>query len=353
MPDLHHGTPPARPFALYTVVQIALFMTVSGLSWWAFNNFEVYASEGFDPLRYEYYARFGLPNYLLDATSYRIVDILEFIYRYLPPYGGYIFMIALIAIALRFADGTVYISAAIFSPISFYYLSQTGKDGIAILSFIAAAIIAIEYRKISTDIVCLLIIALAIYVRPPVLMYLPLIVLQARYGTRAALAILPLLIFVFNYSIDIYDATSGLDTVADDMGAGAMAQFMRNYSFGYTLIPILTKSLLFFISPAIQPIVGLLKFATSGSGFVLLEAASYGVLLFQIIRNKIIFRFAYASLPYCIILGSTSPFYHFRYLAIVYPFIYVYALYSQKPRKTNATHDEGVPIGIGIAPSPR
>ena len=314
-------------------MKVSLFMTLSGLCWWSFNEFSVYASEGFDPLRYEYYARFGLPNYLMDASSYRIVGILEFIYSYLPQYGGFIIFIAVTAFLLRLVDDTIYVSSAIFSPVSFYYLSQTGKDGIAILALIATAMMAINYYKLQVNLVCIAIIGLAIFIRPPILIYIPLLIMQTRFGTRFALAISPVLIIIFNYSIDIYDATSGLDNIADDTGAGGFAQYLRIYSFGYTLTPVLVKVLLFLISPIMQPAVGIVKFLNGGSSFVLLEAASFSLLLYQIWRNRILIRFAWASLPYCIVLGATSPFYHFRYLAIAYPFIFVYALYAvRKPQ---------------------
>lgn len=315
-------------------------MTVAGLSWWAFNNFLVYASEGFDPLRYEYYARFGLPNYFLDTTSYRIVSILSFIYRFLPEYGGYIFVIALIAIGLRYVDGSAYISTAIFSPISFYYLSQTGKDGIAILALIAMMIIAFDFKKIEHLVFCGLIVGLAIFVRPPILIYLPMVILQTRFGTRAALLVTPLLIVIFNYSIDIYDTTSSIENLTDDAGAGAAAQFLRRYSLGYDIAPILVKIFLFCFSPIFQPAIGVVKFITSGETFVLLESISYGAFLFLLWKQKIILRFFWASLPYCVALGATSPFYHFRYLAIVYPVIFVYARYA--PRKILSATRESV-----------
>ncbi len=315
-------------------------MTLAGASWWAFNNFEVYATEGFDPLRYEYYARFGLPNYLLDSTSYRIVDILAFIYRFLPEYGGFVFVISLVVILVRTTDPTVYASTAVFSPICFYYLPQTGKDGIAILALIATMIVAIDFRSIPAWFSWLFVFSIALFVRPAMLIYVPIVVLQTRFGTRIALLIVPILILVFNNAINVYDATAGLEGIADDAGAGAFAQYLRVYSFGYDFYAIIAKSALFALSPVMQPAVGLLKFLTSANYFTLLEGGSYAVFLYQLLHRRKLFRFMVASTPYCIALGATSPFYHFRYLAVVYPVIAIYALYSKPSSNVAKAHLE-------------
>lgn len=317
-----------RPTPVQNITKVWLCMSLAALCWWAFNNFSVAEPVGFDPLRYEYYARYGLPNDLLDTTSYRIVDILRFIYRFLPEYIGFVFVISLMMIALRSVDSSIYISTAVFSPISLYYLVQTGKDGIAVLAMIGMLLIAFDFRRVWHWLVGGGLIVIALFIRPPIAMFLPLIALQARFGMRQALLATPLLVVVFNYSIDVYGISSSLDTVTNDEGAGAMALLLRRLTLGYEITPIAIKCGLFFISPIFQPFLAFFKFLTSGETFVLLEGTAYAAFVYDMFRRKIMVKFFVNSVPYCILIGCTSPFYHFRYLAVTYPIIYLFARYS-------------------------
>jgi hypothetical protein len=110
-----------------TARNVALFVACAGLVWSFSNDFLISQPDGFDPLRYEYYARNGLPEAFSDSSSYRMVLLLEYIYRFLPYFSGYLVFISALCIGIRYFDESKVISLAIFSPISFYYFGQTGK----------------------------------------------------------------------------------------------------------------------------------------------------------------------------------------------------------------------------------
>jgi hypothetical protein len=119
-----------------------------------------------------------------------------------------------------------------------------------------------------------------------------------------------------------------LESLTADEGAGRAAQFLRSYTFGYEYNAVAAKLGLLFTSFVFQPALGVLKFYSGSPGFVLVEGVCYFIFLFQIWRNKFIFKFLVSSLPYVVILGATTPFYHFRYLATAYPIILAYCYYS-------------------------
>lgn len=311
-----------------TAVQIAVFMAFAGFLWIFFNDFSIAEPEGFDPLRYEYYARYGLPNAFSDSTSYRLVYILDLIYRYLPFYWGYIICIAAIGIGLRYFDRSRLVSFAIFSPISFYYLSQTGKDGIAILAIIGTAMLASTSRNIGSILFVTIITALAFFIRPAIGLIIPVAMIQFRFGTFWAIMLCLPLIIAFNLSTDLYDILNNLGALTEDEGAGGLASLLRTYTFGYEWEPIFAKMMLLLTSLFFQPFLGFLKYYFGSPIFVVFESLCFSVFLFIVIRQKLLIRFVTSSLPYVIIIGSTSPFYHFRYLAIAYPAIWAYARYS-------------------------
>ena len=101
------------------ISRIVLFCSISALIWWFVNNFSVSEPEGFDPLRYEFYARHGLPQAFSDSSSYRMVLLLEFVYQYLPYFIGYVAIMAFIMFGLSYFDHAGIISIGVFSPITF------------------------------------------------------------------------------------------------------------------------------------------------------------------------------------------------------------------------------------------
>ena len=311
-----------------TLRNVVIFCTASAFMWWIANGFTVSQSEGFDPLRYEFYARYGLPQAFSDSSSYRMVLVLEFIYQYLPYFVGYVAIMAFIMFGLSYFDDAEIISLAVFSPITFYYIAQTGKDGIAILAIIASAILISTKKNFGSIIFSVLAIGLALYVRPAVILIIPVVLVQFRLGTLYALIACVLIAAVFLVTSDGYSILSNLEGLAGDEGSGQFAQLLRRYTFGYELQPILYKVGLLSISVLFQPFLAFLKFYYGSPTFVLFEGACFLGFLLLLLRDRIALKFLVSSLPCAIIIGVSSPFYHFRYMAVAYPVIWAYCRYS-------------------------
>lgn len=306
-----------------------LFCAAAGLCWWVANDFTVATPDGFDPLRYEYYARYGLPQAFSDSSSYRLVLVLQYIYEFLPYYSGYLALMACLCFGLRYFDPARIVSIAIYSPISFYYISQTGKDGIAVLAAIAAAIFVTSQKNLGMIIFTIFVVGLAFYIRPAIILIVPLVILQFKYGTFYAIISSIILGIIFVFTSDSYSILSNLEGLTGDEGAGQFAQLLRRFTFGYELGPVAAKVTLLSISVFFQPILGILKFYAGSPPFVLFEGLSFLAFLILVTKDRVLTKFVISSLPYVIIVGVSSPFYHFRYLAVAYPVIWAYCRYSE------------------------
>lgn len=326
-----------NPSTFKKIAKIAIMVALGGLCWWIANNFEVASPDGFDPLRYEYYAREGLPNAFSDSSSYRMVIVLESIYRYLPFYVGYLALIILLCSIIRLSDRTNLVSLAIFSPISFYYLSQTGKDGIAILSLVAAGLLARHPRHWATLLSGTIVIGLGIFVRPAIGLLLPIAVIQFRYGTFWALLVCPIMLYAFSQVADTYLILSTLEGLTGDEGAGRFAQLLRQYTFGYDIYSVGAKLVLLLFSVFFQPALAFAKYFYGSSSFVLFEGICYLLFGYILIRRRLTLKFFVSSIPYVIMVGASSPFYHFRYLAVAYPAIMYFCIYTSGMGWSSAT----------------
>jgi hypothetical protein len=314
--------------AAATLRNAFLFCAAAGLCWWAANDFSVAAPDGFDPLRYEYYARYGLPEAFSDSSSYRMVLVLQYIYEFLPFYMGYLALMAGLCFGLRYFDPARIVSIAIYSPISFYYVSQTGKDGIAVLAAIAAAIFVTSRKNIGMIALTIFVVGLAFYIRPAIILIVPVVIVQFRYGTYYAIISAVFLSFTFIFTSDSYSILSNLEGLTGDEGAGQFAQLLRRFTFGYELGPVIAKLLLLSVSVFFQPILGILKFYAGSPFFVLFEGLSFLAFLILVAKDRLVVKFVISSLPYVVTIGVSSPFYHFRYLAVAYPVIWAYSRYS-------------------------
>jgi hypothetical protein len=310
-----------------TAVQVSIFFIIGGITWVLFNEFVIASPEGFDPLRYEYYARYGLPQAFSDSSSYRMVLVLEAIYQYLPFYWGYLAFLASICFGLRYFDTQRKISLAIFSPVTFYYASQTGKDGIAILAIIGVAMLVGSPRSWGGMLFVAGVTILAFFVRPAIALLIPIAAVQFRFGTFWALMMCPPLLVTFSLNADLYEVLSNLGGLTGDEGAGGLALVLRQYTFGYELEPVFAKIGLLLVSMLFQPLLGIIKFYFGSPIFVILESLCFSAFLILAIKQNMLIKFFVSSLPYAVMIGATSPFYHFRYLAIAYPAIWAYSRY--------------------------
>lgn len=309
-----------RHTTLGNLIVATLFVGLSATVWFVVNGYEVARDEGFDPLRYEYYARSDLPEYLADSSSYSIVLLLQFIYQYLPYYTGFVVFIGLCLFMVLNADNRKELRYATLSPLAFFYIAQTGKDGLAILALACVAITAT--RRVSIwHVLLAIVISIALFVRPALILFLPLTFVSIRYGTGIA-SVFAVIVSAFFLATGIgKESLSLLVGLVSNEGSGALVQFGRELTFGYSPIPIAGRSLFLIASPFIQPLASVLKFLSGTEQFVLFEGVCQLLFLFVLIQHRILWVFIFNSIPFIIVVAAASPFYHFRYMAILYPVI--------------------------------
>jgi hypothetical protein len=317
----------------------ALFAIASALLWWSVNFFDVTSADGFDPTRYEGLARqpdLAVGDYLF-SDSYRIVAFLHALYTVLPFYWGYVFVAAcLLYLALRFGRGSV-LPVALLSPISFYYFAQTGKDWISILAWSCAAVALLGHRRASFVAFTVLCTALAFMVRPPLVFgILAVMATMIRYGFRRALLV-AVVAGLVGALIQTHDEDFLIAASADALGlesSGTLVRLFREYSFGYGPVPILLKLAFYSTSILFQPVLFLVKAGAGGVDglYVLFEAVCFWVFLLQVVRSVSIVKFMKYSLPLAIFLSLSGTFYHFRYLEITYPVVFMYMVHLKRSR---------------------
>ncbi|KQY82819.1 hypothetical protein ASD35_24975 [Pelomonas sp. Root1444] len=306
-----------------------MFVGLSATIWFLVNGFEVAREEGFDPLRYEYFARSDLPEYLADSSSYTIVLLLKFIYQHLPFYIGFVAFIGLCVFAVLNGDDRKELRYATLSPLAFFYVAQTGKDGLAILALASIAIIAT--KRISVWHAALaIVISIAVLVRPALVLFLPLAFVSIRYGLRKATAFAVVVSAVFLATGTGEESLSMLEGIVSDEGSGALAQLGRELTLGYSPIPVAGRSILLLVSPFIQPLGSVVKFLSGADPFVIFEGACQLLFLFALIRHRILTTFIVNSIPFIVVVAAASPFYHFRYMAILYPVIFSISILSRQ-----------------------
>lgn len=318
-----------RPSVFGNLIAAVLFVGLSAAIWFVANGFEVAREEGFDPLRYEYFARSDLPEYFADSSSYTIVLLLKFIYQYLPFYTGFVAFIGLCLFVVLNGDDRRELRYATLSPLAFFYIAQTGKDGLAILALACVAIIAT--RRLSIwHIAFAALVSIALIVRPALVLFLPLTFVSIRFGMVKATAFAIMVAAVFLATGTGEESLSMLEGIVSDEGSGALAQLGRELTLGYSPIPVVGRSILLLVSPFIQPLGSVLKFLSGADPFVLFEGACQLLFLFALIRHRILSNFIANSIPFIIVVAAASPFYHFRYMAILYPVIFTISILEKQ-----------------------
>lgn len=333
------------------------FVIGASFVWFCVNAFVVARPEGFDPFRYEYFAREGLPEDLLLATGYRIVILLQWLYEFLPYFFGFAVFCAVLHSALILTLRDRALLWALFNPITFYYIGQTGKDGIAILAFVAMAMLAADPGKFWQIFAGFIVITIAVIIRPPVAIFLPLIFFLFRHGPRQSLIASLVLGFGFLMVVDQADiADSLLDLVTRDDEAD-VNQSARGFTFGTGAELIAIRFVFYFLSIFFQPFIGIAKFLASFDFFLLYETLVYLAMLVLVVRMRLVQPFIRASLPFVALVAIIFPFYHFRYLAVTYPVVLAYlmarpATYRKHParcRKRRLLRSAEPSIGEGVA----
>jgi hypothetical protein len=315
--------------SFHNLITAILFVGLSAAIWMTVSEFDVARIEGFDPYRYEYYARTTLPEYLAGSSSYRIVLLLDLIYQYLPYYIGFIVFIGFCLFFVLNAGDRVDFRYAVLSPLTFYYIAQTGKDGLSILAIICVALFASK-RLLIWATPLIVVTSVALYIRPALILFLPLIFMAVRYDIFKATIFSFVMAAVFLIAEVGKDAVYILQDVAANEQTGILSQLGRELTFGYSLIAVIGRLFLLLISPFIQPLSALLKFSSSSEAFILFEGVCQLVFLILLIHKRIVLLFMLNSIPFAIIVAASSPFYHFRYMAILYPAIFMISVFKKR-----------------------
>ena len=301
-----------------------MFLSCSGLLWQITNGFNISSEEGFDPVRYEYYARSELPEYLVELSSYNIVLLLKFLYVFLPNYIGYLLFIGVCFFLFLKLNDSKPLYFAAFSPITLYYIAQTGKDGLSILAVLSFALIVNKFSKWKT--LLIIVVLLGLYVRPALVLFLPLIFIISKYNIKVTILFAILISFFFLIYMDTNKLYLSSEVNASQEESGLLLMYLRESTLGYTITPILYRCILYFFSPLFQPIGSLFKILNNTQNYVIFESICQLIFILNLIKHKILFKFLNYSIPFVIVISCTSPFYHFRYIAVLYPLIYAFCL---------------------------
>jgi hypothetical protein len=308
---------------------IVIYALASALVWQLVHGFEVSNPAGFDPLRFEYYAEQGLPPQLAEFSSYRVVFILQYVYDYLPTYWGFILCLGFLSYAaIHLTRQSDLLAAALLSPITFYYFGQTGKDGISILSFSCFAVLLLGDRRVGFFFFTVLLVALAVYVRPTNAAVLLVLFFLIRRGWKTATfaAIAPSLLFLVK--ADLSDVLEQTEETIYQEDSGELVRQFRVLTFGFEPAALAFKFVLYLGSLFFQPIAAIIK-ATGGgvelAWYILFEGVCLTVFLALAIASNRLGKVVLLSIPFALLLALGSPFYHFRYLELLYPVLFILA----------------------------
>ncbi|MGE5522836.1 MAG: hypothetical protein ACM3SS_03905 [Rhodospirillaceae bacterium] len=306
------------------------FVLASPIVWWSSNWGIISSPDGFDPLRYEYYAREGLPSELLLSSSYRVVLLLQTIYEALPFYWGYVIFAAALLVLVLWSNRDRHLAVALLSPISFYFFAQTGKDWITILALSCFAIALRRFTSWTYLILCGLIVMLAVFLRPSLLPVLVVLFVVVRRGVILGGGISVVAGAALYLTGDFPFMLDLLGETVQQEDSGQYVRLMRELTFGYAAPAIILKFALYYASIIFQPLLALAKAVVAGSAgtYVLFEGACLTTLLWILVRSGLLNGFLWYSLPFCVLLALTSPFYHFRYVEIIYPVLLSLAGYT-------------------------
>lgn len=309
--QFHKSTINIRSLRVLTIGALAIF-TLSVLYLEKY-NFSPAQSEGYDPLRYEYFARFGLPEYLVENPSYNIVKLLHALYLVTPHYFGAVFFAVLLY--LQLSTYRVGLGIAL-NPVLLFFLVQTGKDGITllVLTLVFLYLSQTSRRSLLTSIIIFCSVVLLLWVRPNSLMFLA--VLFVLYYRSWLLGFILLLASLNRFQRLNF---SFFTNVVGD-GSGGLNDALRYLSFGNDLLPVTARFLLYLFSPVLQPAAAFFRFYSDPSFYDLIEIVSLMIFLIIFIRN-FSWRSFFYLIFFCLVMTLVQPFYHGRYFVIFFPII--------------------------------
>lgn len=293
------------------------FVFSSAIAWFLVNDGIVTREEGFDPFLFEYFARNGLPDNLVSVRGYWIVILLISIYTVFPYYWGFTFFNSLLCAGLSRKVKCDEHFFSVFNPITLYYLGQTGKDGITCLAYLSIFFIFTSKFNLSS-IAPLLILFLGLAIRQPIAFFVLPIYFFVRHGFKSALLVSLAEALIF-YNIDDGSTANALAHLVDTDNSGDIVSGGRYFTYGPNLVAVSIRFMLYSTSLIFQPAVGFLKYIESDEYFLLYESIVNFIFLIFVYRYIGFKEFIIVSVPFCALLAIVFPFYHFRYLATLFP----------------------------------
>lgn len=304
--------------ALAVYLLLVVLLLISAFFYWLKYDYAPFAPEGYDPLRYEYFARFGLPSYLDNNSGYKIVRLLNYLYYVGPAYWSFIFFLTVCCLNFVFHPPFYY---SHLNPIFIFYASQTGKDGLTMLACLSFYLYLINKpsRSISNAIVLSLTILLAVSVRENSIIFLFLVLVLVRRSLL--LSALLLGISIARFTTIPYNF---FESVAAQGGEG-LNDVLRLLTFGNDYQSVFFRLLFYIFSPIVQLAASFYRFWVTFELYDFTEFVAYFVsliFLFKADSKHIYFNLIYVSLVLCLV----QPFYHGRYFMIILPIIILTAL---------------------------
>lgn len=307
--------------ALAVYLLLVVFLFISAFFYWLKYDYTPFAPEGYDPLRYEYFARFGLPSYLDNNSGYKIVRLLNYLYYVGPAYWSFIFFLTVCCLNFVFYPPFYY---SHLNPIFIFYASQTGKDGLTMLACLSFYLYLNNKlsRSISSAIVLSLTVLLAVSVRENSVLFLFLVLVLVRRGLLLSALLLGIAIARFiTIPYDFFESVAA-------QGGGGLNDVLRLLTFGSDYQSVIFRLLFYILSPIVQLAASFYRFWFTFEVYNFTELVAYFlslVALFNANSKQIYFNLIYVSLILCLV----QPFYHGRYFMIILPII----ILSAKNRK--------------------
>lgn len=297
-------------------IKFILALMLFSLLWLVLNNLKLSSEEGYDPLRYYYLTINNIRTFDLNP-SYFILFLFRSINLFQPFYLSYITFIIILSLLITRNVNGEFSKIVLLSPITLYYLSQTGKDGLTILALFLFVLLVIT-KKIK--LIPIALILLVLFIRQSAALYLIILYIQLTYSNKAAVTTSVLIgigfvIFTDTSSRDFLQYLTEID------GGLAGSNKIRSIGFGYNLKAILVRILLYISSILFQPLYQIISSIKFGISYTWIQASAIVYHIYVLFRLKTFVRFNRLILPYAIILGFTTPFYHFRYIFLLYPLI--------------------------------
>lgn len=274
-------------------------------------NGEIFAATGYDTLRYEYFARFGLPDNLVGTSSYRIVGVLETVYRVLPFYWGWLLVIGLLVfLACTTASNP---PIQLFMPTALFYYVQTGKDGLTLITTFSLLLCLYAIRTGLLNVFQLFLVVCLCYftfsIRPSAIFF----TLMAVYAWNRSGRLLCVIMLLSIYLYTERDFDFHENTVL--ISSGGIADLLRVLSFGADIQASLIRFVFNLLSPLLQPMASFTRIVRDPSAYQVLElVGSIHILVFCVVkRSELQLPIVFGA--FCLTL--IFPFYHGRYMMVL------------------------------------